>query len=189
MMTSRHGTKFRPSLSCSICRRRKVRCGKEKPACSACVRMNEHCEYDRAPGAEPRVEGLGESDITGLPQAPQPSTIINVNESSRTQDLKSATQLSTVDGTFSSSIVTPPTSIATPLSRKRTRSPDSLSIRQPLRFSQYLEASTLHSRTGSQGYSAIEDIFRPRYVIPTFWGFVPGQVSKHWKIFCYLQPC
>jgi hypothetical protein len=53
-MSSRHGTKYRPSLSCSVCRRRKVKCGKEKPACGNCVRMDEVCEYDREPGTEDR---------------------------------------------------------------------------------------------------------------------------------------
>ena len=36
----------RQSLSCVVCRRRKVRCGKEQPACGNCVRINESCEYD-----------------------------------------------------------------------------------------------------------------------------------------------
>lgn len=36
----------RQSLSCVVCRRRKVRCGKEQPACGNCVRINENCEYE-----------------------------------------------------------------------------------------------------------------------------------------------
>lgn len=36
----------RQSLSCIVCRRRKVRCGKEQPACGNCVRFNETCEYE-----------------------------------------------------------------------------------------------------------------------------------------------
>lgn len=39
-------TRARPSLSCVTCRRRKVRCLKEQPACSNCVRMSDRCEYD-----------------------------------------------------------------------------------------------------------------------------------------------
>ena len=39
-------TRARPSLSCALCRRRKVRCTKEQPACDGCVRTNEVCEYD-----------------------------------------------------------------------------------------------------------------------------------------------
>ena len=36
----------RQSLSCLACRRRKVRCGREQPACSNCVRFHEACEYE-----------------------------------------------------------------------------------------------------------------------------------------------
>jgi Fungal Zn(2)-Cys(6) binuclear cluster domain len=41
-----HITRPRPSLSCAICRRRKVRCGKEQPKCGNCKRMNESCVYE-----------------------------------------------------------------------------------------------------------------------------------------------
>ncbi|KAJ5490653.1 hypothetical protein N7453_011478 [Penicillium expansum] len=37
--------KPRLSLSCIVCRRRKVRCGREQPACANCVRMKETCVY------------------------------------------------------------------------------------------------------------------------------------------------
>ena len=35
-------------LSCATCRRRKVRCTKEQPACNSCVRTNEECKYDKS---------------------------------------------------------------------------------------------------------------------------------------------
>ncbi|GKZ18420.1 hypothetical protein AbraIFM66951_000979 [Aspergillus brasiliensis] len=35
----------RLSLSCIVCRRRKVRCGREQPECANCVRMKEKCVY------------------------------------------------------------------------------------------------------------------------------------------------
>ena len=41
-----HITKPRPSLSCIVCRRRKVRCGREQPICSNCGRIQETCEYE-----------------------------------------------------------------------------------------------------------------------------------------------
>ena len=44
---SRQITRPRTSLSCLICRRRKVRCGREQPACNNCVKMNEACEYEK----------------------------------------------------------------------------------------------------------------------------------------------
>lgn len=43
---SRHVQRPRPSLSCLTCRRRKVRCGREKSICHNCVRMNETCLYE-----------------------------------------------------------------------------------------------------------------------------------------------
>ncbi len=46
MGESRATTRPRPSLSCATCRRRKVRCTKEQPACNSCVRTNEVCKYD-----------------------------------------------------------------------------------------------------------------------------------------------
>lgn len=36
----------RLALSCVICRRRKVRCGKEQPLCHNCVRLGETCVYN-----------------------------------------------------------------------------------------------------------------------------------------------
>jgi hypothetical protein len=36
----------RVSLSCIVCRRRKVRCGREHPQCANCVRMKEKCLYN-----------------------------------------------------------------------------------------------------------------------------------------------
>ncbi|KAJ5419975.1 hypothetical protein N7465_002494 [Penicillium sp. CMV-2018d] len=41
----RHAKKPRLSLSCIVCRRRKVRCGREQPQCANCVRMKENCVY------------------------------------------------------------------------------------------------------------------------------------------------
>lgn len=43
---SRHIQRSRPSLSCLTCRRRKVRCGREKSICHNCVRMDETCIYE-----------------------------------------------------------------------------------------------------------------------------------------------
>jgi hypothetical protein len=36
----------RLALSCVVCRRRKVRCGREHPQCVNCTRMNETCVYN-----------------------------------------------------------------------------------------------------------------------------------------------
>lgn len=36
----------RPSLSCATCRRRKVKCEKQRPACASCVRLGDQCVYE-----------------------------------------------------------------------------------------------------------------------------------------------
>lgn len=36
----------RLALSCVVCRRRKVKCGKEQPKCQNCERLGEICAYD-----------------------------------------------------------------------------------------------------------------------------------------------
>ncbi|KAL4758603.1 uncharacterized protein BDW70DRAFT_152295 [Aspergillus foveolatus] len=38
--------KPRPAFSCLICRTRKVRCGRERPECANCRRMNKVCKYE-----------------------------------------------------------------------------------------------------------------------------------------------
>ncbi|KAK3381478.1 hypothetical protein B0H63DRAFT_475812 [Podospora didyma] len=52
----------RPAVSCSLCRRRKIRCNRESP-CSNCVRSGvEHCVYDNnnpPPLARPRTQAPG----------------------------------------------------------------------------------------------------------------------------------
>lgn len=40
-----HVKRPRLSLSCIVCRRRKVRCGREQPECTNCIRMNKACIY------------------------------------------------------------------------------------------------------------------------------------------------
>ena len=36
----------RPALNCRSCKQRKVRCSKERPACTNCVRVKAACEYE-----------------------------------------------------------------------------------------------------------------------------------------------
>lgn len=39
-------TGSRPSLCCGLCKRSKVRCGKERPFCANCVKKSEACKYE-----------------------------------------------------------------------------------------------------------------------------------------------
>jgi hypothetical protein len=43
---SNHPKKPRPSQSCLTCRHRKVRCTRERPKCSSCMRLNQPCSYE-----------------------------------------------------------------------------------------------------------------------------------------------
>lgn len=45
-MSSHAVKRPRLALSCVVCRRRKVKCGKEKPQCHNCERLGEICAYD-----------------------------------------------------------------------------------------------------------------------------------------------
>ncbi|KAI4248638.1 MAG: hypothetical protein LQ352_005876 [Teloschistes flavicans] len=46
MAESRNTTRPRLSLNCFTCRRRKVRCTKERPSCDSCLRTKDVCVYD-----------------------------------------------------------------------------------------------------------------------------------------------
>ncbi|KAJ5289929.1 Cytochrome P450 [Penicillium atrosanguineum] len=84
-MTSRPVKRPRLALSCLVCSRRKVRCGREQPHCSNCHRLGETCVYNtgtRDPGTgrvlragELEEGNSGESSISNLPEFrdnPQP---------------------------------------------------------------------------------------------------------------------
>jgi len=45
-MALRKIVRNRPSLSCSACRRRKIKCEKQRPACANCVRLGDECVYE-----------------------------------------------------------------------------------------------------------------------------------------------
>lgn len=45
-MALRRIIRNRPSLSCSACRRRKIKCEKQRPSCANCVRSGDECIYD-----------------------------------------------------------------------------------------------------------------------------------------------
>ncbi|KAL2859314.1 hypothetical protein BJX68DRAFT_261753 [Aspergillus pseudodeflectus] len=54
----------RVSLSCIVCRRRKVRCGREHPQCANCVRMKEKCLYN--PTTDNELTGQGYEYATAV---------------------------------------------------------------------------------------------------------------------------
>ncbi|EAW09506.1 C6 zinc finger domain protein [Aspergillus clavatus NRRL 1] len=64
--------KPRVSLSCIVCRRRKVRCGREQPECANCVRMQETCVYQamRRDESTGRVRPASPQDHPGRSSEP-----------------------------------------------------------------------------------------------------------------------
>ncbi|KAF3771408.1 hypothetical protein M406DRAFT_67712 [Cryphonectria parasitica EP155] len=45
-------TRTRPSTTCGRCRQRKVRCDRQKPACSQCGKVNVQCSYEPDPSSQ-----------------------------------------------------------------------------------------------------------------------------------------
>lgn len=76
----------RPSYNCIVCRRRKVRCGKEQPACSNCLRIGEDCRYD-VPLPSKSAQQSRDRPMAGQSQSesrkPKASTQISQKSSSK----------------------------------------------------------------------------------------------------------
>ncbi|KAK8017827.1 hypothetical protein PG993_014153 [Apiospora rasikravindrae] len=64
----------RPMLNCITCRRRKVRCGREQPACTNCLRLNEHCGYEPSPRVQTSRHEPSPPTETSAPQRFETST-------------------------------------------------------------------------------------------------------------------
>lgn len=69
----------RLALSCVVCRRRKVRCGKEQPQCRNCERLGENCAYDTGvrdtdTGRVLRVEETRENHSTSVAASGEPTS-------------------------------------------------------------------------------------------------------------------
>ncbi|KAF2114254.1 hypothetical protein BDV96DRAFT_577850 [Lophiotrema nucula] len=64
----------RPAVSCSLCRRRKIRCSRENP-CSNCVKSgNEDCDYESI-GPPKAIEQRPLPELSARPTPPSPSSI------------------------------------------------------------------------------------------------------------------
>ncbi len=91
-------TRPRPSLSCGVCRRRKVRCGKERPFCANCVKTPEVCKYDydfHRPFPQEATTNLingdtrGEAEATESTAQPSATSLPNSAVHQHTQSSKS----------------------------------------------------------------------------------------------------
>lgn len=121
------------------------------------MRMNEICEYDRAPGMGDR-KNEGSSGV-GMP-SPLTSSV----------DENLAVTSSVVD-------------VTSTIPQKRTHSPGERAYSQAPRdlhqVSHSLTEPKLFPRTPDiQGLFSYQDKFRPRLVETSFWGYVPGHVGS-----------
>lgn len=80
-------TQSRLSAGCSTCRRRKVKCGEERPVCKRCLNLNLNCEW----GGLPVKRGRGGAQIRHLQPAPtRPQhDVWSVSETGNVRDITS----------------------------------------------------------------------------------------------------
>ncbi|KAJ5894561.1 hypothetical protein N7495_006252 [Penicillium taxi] len=176
--------KPRLSLSCNVCRRRKVRCGREQPKCTNCVRMKENCVYkamiheesghlqpvspqrvSNGPNARPelsRSHWRAEAESATYPEHLRPGS------SNQTLSPKSLQQ-SEVFSIVSSweEVIQPPKvhPSASQSSTATTRDPSPVQSMPPFTNGDPLGHDHLSLRRGS----------RSRYIGRTFWGFIAGK--------------
>lgn len=187
-------TRPRPSLSCVICRRRKVRCGREQPACSNCVRIQEACQYEAANRDLSTPQVTRKSNPNPLPGntrdlGSNPASILTGDASP--EDSERAIQTTTPSIT---NATTPnPESDA---SRKRLRTSNGLTPVQEFTNSpKAVQPTSVDEEMGTgtsadnehaalrgfdvrpSGYLSIRSGDQVRHVSNGFWGLVTGHVS------------
>ncbi|KAJ5769079.1 hypothetical protein N7520_003638 [Penicillium odoratum] len=184
--------KPRLSLSCIVCRRRKVRCDREQPECANCVRMKEKCVYQalvndnsgRAGPASPPDRAINKPDApTELPWShwvPRDSNTDNTtcpmepytqpNQPSAgpiplSPPRQSVEPLSTVPSWEEAIRISGfhDATAARQLSPAITRNPSPVPSAAPFPT----DSAFLSLRRGG----------RSRYISQTFWGFVAGKES------------
>ncbi|KAJ5186081.1 Transcription factor [Penicillium cf. griseofulvum] len=173
-MPERQIKKPRLSLSCIVCRRRKVRCGREQPDCANCVRMKENCVYrtmvrDESTGRVRPVSprDSGESRESRDSNARQDLPWLHRDaypKPSRPPSHSPSPQHPTVPS-WEEAIQQP--SYEVPIgSATTTRDPS------PVPSSSFLTLNPL-----CRDYLSIRRGGRVRYIGRTFWGFVAGKES------------
>ncbi|KAJ5622723.1 hypothetical protein N7528_005955 [Penicillium herquei] len=183
--------KPRLSLSCIVCRRRKVRCGREQPECANCVRMKQNCVYQalvhddsgRAHPASPLDKGINKPDtqkeLSWSHWVPRKSNVDNAT-----------------------GVDKPSTHPNQPSAHPRPRPPPRQSVEPPSTVPSWEEAiqiSNFHDATAAHNHSpaishsspvpsappfptdsaflSLRQGARSRYISQTFWGFVAGKES------------
>ncbi|CAI7639452.1 unnamed protein product [Penicillium glandicola] len=187
--------KPRLSLSCIVCRRRKVRCGREQPECANCVRMKENCVY--------RTMIRDESTGRVRPVSPQDGHSSHSTSDAR-PDLPWPHWARDANAPYSAKPSRPPSrpqvSNASPSPHQQDPYPTVPSWEEAIQLPSYRDASapqisgsSANTRDPSpvpsttspptlsdplcHDYLSIRRGGRVRYVGRTFWGFVAGKES------------
>ncbi|WWC68074.1 uncharacterized protein I206_101993 [Kwoniella pini CBS 10737] len=79
------GTSLRRGMACKFCRRRKLRCSGERPACSSCVKYKQECEY-QPPAKAQKVQAL-ESRVAELSDIINQGSVPNIPPAFSSQPL------------------------------------------------------------------------------------------------------
>ncbi|KAK6903579.1 hypothetical protein I203_107084 [Kwoniella mangroviensis CBS 8507] len=79
------GTSLRRGMACKFCRRRKLRCSGERPACSSCVKYKQECEY-QPPAKISKVQSL-ESRVAEISDYLTQGTAANLTPAFSSQPL------------------------------------------------------------------------------------------------------
>jgi hypothetical protein len=173
----------RLSLSCIVCRRRKVRCGREQPKCANCVRMKENCVY----------KAMARDGFTGqLHQVSPPPQNRGSNEAK--PDTKHLTWSHWAPGESDNEIAAsdePPPPARSPNHRQDDTPSCEEVVQRPDDHARgfrsgtasttpdsSVQASTSASTNHQDGYFSLGRGARVRYIGPAFWGFVAGKVSE-----------
>lgn len=189
----------RLSLSCSVCRSRKVRCGREQPECTNCLRMNKTCVY----------ESLVRDELTGrLRQSPASNrdrdftrvdshktpTWSQANPFTEFEGIRPTQNHSSQDDSISTGINNS-IDLNLPLPRERRVPLDKVHPKVPT-WEEVLQGPVNQDISGSgptstalrsssqdhrpdrlsPDYLSLRRGGRVRYIGKAFWGFIPGQV-------------
>jgi hypothetical protein len=193
----------RLSLSCSVCRIRKVRCGREQPECTNCLRMNKKCVYEslvrdkltgrlRLPSPSPQDKDLARLDLQNNPPSQaKPVTVlgdVRPTQSHSNRDDSVSTGINS-----NSDLIQPlPREHQMPLDKVHPKVPTwEKAIQGPVNHDASAARITLAAPSDqrlsspdhrpyilSPDYLSLRRGGRVRYVGKAFWGFVPGQVRS-----------
>lgn len=197
----------RLSLSCSVCRSRKVRCGREQPECTNCLRMNKECVYTslvrdeltgrlRQPSASDQDRDSARIDPDNTLNWSQANSFPQFGVSRPTPDHSDQYNIPT--GINSSSDSNPPLPQEPQAQPSKTHSKVrtwEAAIQEPvdgdISGSGLLSTALPDKGLSSQGhrpdiisdYLSLRQGGRIRYIGKAFWGFIPGQVRPIYATF------